>query len=480
MLFNSFEFFVFFASFLAIFFATPQRFRGVVLLTASYVFYMGWRPAFALLLLLTTVVDYTTARVMAASERQAVRRGAMIVALTINLGILATLKYSDFVLTNIAGLGGLFSIKIPTVVLDLVLPVGISFYTFQSIGYTLDVYARRIEAERSFLIYAQYVSFFPQLVAGPIERAGHMLHQFKASHFITPDRISTGLWLIGFGLFKKMCIADQVAPFVKAVFSDPKSFNGSYAFLAVLLFTVQIYCDFSGYSTVARGVARIMGFRLMVNFTQPYFSLSLTEFWRRWHISLSSWFRDYLYFPLGGNRVSELRWIFNTMVVFVVSGVWHGASWTFIAWGALHGFGLVVERWAKDHIAPLRVIRHRLGVFGTALGWFWTFTIVFFGWIFFRASSFTKAWAMISAMAHPGRLDYGAFKVAGLASFELLLVGVFIPLLVVVDLLIRHQQGLLMRLRQNLAVNLIGGVGLLYTIAMFGVFGHVDFIYFQF
>ena len=480
MLFNSFEFVAFFTLFLILFFSLPHRFRGIFLLGASYVFYMAWKPVYALLLFLTTMVDYVTARLIVSAKDQTGRRIAMISALTINLGVLFALKYSGFFLGNVSGLASLFHLALPTIVPGFILPVGISFYTFQSIGYTLDVYTGRIPAERSLLTYAQYVSFFPQLVAGPIERAGHMLEQFKVRHYLSPAQVGSGLWLIGYGLLKKMCIADQVSPFVKLVFARPQSFNGSYALIAVLLFTIQIYCDFSGYSTIARGVARIFGYRLMVNFSQPYFSRSLTEFWRRWHVSLSSWFRDYLYFPLGGSRVSKLRWAFNTMIVFTVSGIWHGAAWTFIFWGAIHGLGLVVERWVTEHIAPIRVIRHRIGPLGGFLGWVWTISIVCVGWIFFRAADFGQALGVLNDLFHPGRLDYGTFKVAGLGSFELALIAVLTMTLLAVDSLIRWRQDVLQSFLRRPVLQAIAAVSLTYTVLMFGVFGHVDFIYFQF
>ncbi len=343
MLFNSFEFAIFFASFLLLFFSAPKRARPVVTLVASYIFYAGWRPSFLLLLLLTTIVDYTTALVINSARNKALRRAALATALTINLGILFSVKYLDFILSNIVGAAGFFGVELPPLTLNVILPIGISFYTFQSVGYTLDVYNRVFPAERNLLYYALYVAFFPQLVAGPIERASHMIAQYKAQRATSADRIASGLWLIAWGLFKKMCIADVVAPFVNGIFQNPSSFNGSYTLLASALFALQIYCDFSGYSDIAIGIARIVGIDLMINFRQPYFAASLTDFWRRWHISLSTWFRDYLYIPLGGNRTSRPKWVRNTLLVFGVSGLWHGANWTFLFWGLWHGLAIVAE-----------------------------------------------------------------------------------------------------------------------------------------
>lgn len=476
MLFNSFEFLVFFSIFLVSFFLLPRRTQPVVVLVASYIFYMGWRPAFALLLAFTTIVDYTTARVMGACERTAVRRAAMITALTINLGILATVKYLDFAISNMVAAAGYFGYSLRQYALNLVLPVGISFYTFQSIGYTLDVYNRRVAPERNFLTYAQYVSFFPQLVAGPIERAAHMLPQFRKVHLPRRENLS-GLWLIGYGLFKKMCVADTLAPVVAGIYGHPGSFNGTYTLLATMMFAFQIYCDFSGYSDIARGVARLMDFELMVNFRQPYFSTSLTEFWRRWHISLSSWFRDYLYIPLGGSRGGEGRAIRNIIIVFVLSGVWHGAAWSFVIWGAMHGVGLAVERLWRNIVGEADAEHTR---WRSVLGWVWTSAIVLAGWVFFRAGSLDNAMAVFATMRHFGPLDYGTFKILNLASFEIVLLVVNLLILLVVDFHISNRPERLRRLGVRLYLPVVGGVALMYYIVLFGVFGRVDFIYFQF
>lgn len=272
MLFNSFQFAIFFFTFLALFFATPRAGRPVLLLIASYIFYAGWRPSFLILLLFTTLVDYGAARLIDSTENRTTRLVGLTASLVVNLGLLGTFKYLDFLLSSVVGTAGFFGVELPPVALNLILPVGISFYTFQSVGYIIDVYKRRFPAERSLLFYAIYVAFFPQLVAGPIERASHMIAQYKAQRPTSPERIATGFWLIGWGLFKKMCVADLVSPFVNGVYGDPAAFNGSFTLLATVFFAIQIYCDFSGYSDIAIGVARIMGFDLMINFRQPYFA----------------------------------------------------------------------------------------------------------------------------------------------------------------------------------------------------------------
>jgi alginate O-acetyltransferase complex protein AlgI len=477
MLFNSFEFFVFLATFLTVFFSLPPRAQPFVMLIGSYVFYMGWRPSYALLLALTTVVDFTTGLMMAQSRTETSRRIALAIALTINLGILATVKYLDFMIANVVGLAGFFGHQLPDLSLGIVLPVGISFYTFQSIGYTLDVYNRRIEAERNFIVYAQYVSFFPQLVAGPIERAPHMLPQFRKTHALRFDNIAPGLWLIGYGLFKKMCVADTLAPIVNGIFANPQNYSGSYNLLAGLGFVVQVYCDFSGYSDIACGVARIMGFDLMINFRQPFYSTSVSDLWRKWNVSLISWFRDYLYFPLGGNRGGEIKTSRNIMIVWLASGLWHGAAWTYVVWGAYYGVWLVIERLVRNYIAPERYLGSRLAA---VLGGVWAIAIFTVGEIIFRAPTFESAIIMLESFAHPGALSYGTFKVLGLPSFELATLCVSLCVLLVVDYLIAFRPARLAELAARPRLPLVAGVGLAYYVLLFGVFGRIEFIYFQF
>jgi D-alanyl-lipoteichoic acid acyltransferase DltB (MBOAT superfamily) len=479
MLFNSFEFFAFFAIFLAVFFSVPRRAQPLVLLAASYLFYMSWRPAYALLLALTTLVDYGTGLVMGRAQRHSIRRAAMLVALTINLGILGLLKYFDFFVTNLAGVMGVFGAAMLPPAAHFILPVGISFYTFQSIGYTLDVYYRRVAAERSLLTYAQYVSFFPQLVAGPIERAAHMLPQYREPHRLKYENIPSGLWLIAYGLFKKMCVADVVSPVVAGIYGAPENYSGAYYLIGTLMFALQIYGDFSGYSDIARGVARIMGFDLMVNFRQPYFATSLSDFWRRWHISLFSWFRDFLYIPLGGSRRGETLAARNIMIVFLASGLWHGAAWTFVIWGGLHGAGLVIERLASR--LRLRPPGGRLWpTVRPVLGWTWTMLIVLVGWAFFRGTSIPNVLLMFRGLGNFGSLSYGPFKVLGLASVEIAVLGVSILLMLATDYHIAFRPDRLRRLSCRPVLATAAGVALTYYILLFGVMGHIDFIYFQF
>lgn len=477
MLFNSFEFFAFFIAFLVVYFSLPARFQPFVMIIGSYIFYMGWRPSFALLLALTTIVDYTTGLMMTRARTEAGRKAAMITALTINLGVLATVKYLDFMIANVIGLVGLFGHQMPDYALGIVLPVGISFYTFQSIGYTLDVYNRRIEAERNFIAYAQYVAFFPQLVAGPIERASHMLPQYHRTHTLRFENVPPGLWLIGYGLFKKMCVADAIAPIVNGIFANPQTYSGTYNLLAGLGFIVQVYCDFSGYSDIARGVARIMGFDLMINFRQPFFSTSISDLWRRWNISLISWFRDYLYFPFGGSKGGEIKAARNVMIVWLASGLWHGAAWTYVAWGVYYGIWLIVERFVSRNIQPERWPGTRLS---SVLGCIWAIAIFTIGEIIFRAPTFASALAMFQSFGSFGPLSYGTFKVLGLPSFELALLGVSLCILFVVDYHIAHRPERLAALVAVPRLPTVAGVGLCYYVLLFGVMGRIEFIYFQF
>jgi alginate O-acetyltransferase complex protein AlgI len=477
MLFNSFEFFLFFVTFLVVFFSLPPRMQPFVMVIGSYVFYMGWRPSYALLLALTTVVDYTTARMMARARTEAGRKTALIIALSINLGVLGTVKYLDFMISNVIGLVGVFGYQLPDYALGIILPVGISFYTFQSIGYTLDVYNRRIEAERNFITYAQYVCFFPQLVAGPIERAPHMLPQFRKAHALRFENIPPGLWLIGYGLFKKMCVADVLAPIVNGIFANPQNYSGSYNLLAGLGFVVQVYCDFSGYSDIACGVARIMGFDLMINFRQPFFSTSISDLWRKWNISLISWFRDYLYFPLGGNRGGEIKTCRNIMIVWLASGLWHGAAWTYVVWGAYYGFWLIIERLVRKHIQVEEWLGTRLSC---VLGGIWAIAIFTVGEIIFRAPTFENALIMLQSFGDFGPLSYGTFKVLGLPSFELGMLCISLCILFVVDYHIAFRPDRLAELARLPRLPVVTGVGLSYYVLLFGVLGRIEFIYFQF
>ncbi|MCB0064248.1 MAG: MBOAT family protein [Caldilineaceae bacterium] len=393
MLFNSLEFVIFFPTVVAIYFLLPQRYRWLLLLLASYYFYAAWKIEYTLLIFTSTVVDYTMARRMAQSTQPGQRRAYLIVSLLVNLGLLFGFKYFSFFNESVRATLNLFNVFYNVPAFQVLLPVGISFYTFQTLSYVIDVYRGKIEPERHFGIYALYVSFFPQLVAGPIERATHLLPQFRQQMTFDQARVASGLRLILWGLFKKVVIADRLAIYVNQVYNNPSEQGALTLLIASYFFAFQIYCDFSGYSDIAIGVARVLGFDLMQNFRQPYMARSLSSFWRRWHISLSTWFRDYLYIPLGGNRVPQWRWYSNLFIVFLVSGLWHGAAWHFVIWGALHGILVVLEaalsnralwgaRWLRRD-EPLRL--------PAIVNIFATFHVVLLTWIFFRANSLPDA-----------------------------------------------------------------------------------------
>ena len=393
MLFNSFSFFVFFPLVTGLYFLLPHRQRWALLLTASCVFYMYFIPKYLLILAFTIVVDYF-AGLLIENARGGHRKVWLSLSIVANVGVLSLFKYFDFLSENLTALAHFLGWNYSMSTLSLVLPVGLSFHTFQAMSYTIEVYRGNQKAERHFGIYALYVMFYPQLVAGPIERPQNLLPQFREKHNFDYERMTSGLRLIAWGLFKKTVVADRLALFVNKVYAEPGSFDGPVLVLATLFFAFQIYCDFSGYSEIAIGSARVMGFKLMQNFNRPYHARNISEFWRRWHISLSTWFRDYLYFPLGGNRVTAARWTFNILVVFLVSGLWHGANWTYVVWGGLHGcflvFGaatLAFRERLTDRIdlgIPMAVRR--------TLQTGFTFGLVCITWIFFRAASVEEAW----------------------------------------------------------------------------------------
>lgn len=343
MLFNSYEFLIFFPIVTLIYFLIPHKARYIWLLIASYFFYMCWNAKYALILLFSTIVTYVAGLLISKAnkikdDKKRTKYKKIFVALSfiINLSILFLFKYFDFAINNINNILGQLNIQLLNPKFDLILPVGISFYIFQALGYTIDVYRQDVKTEKNFLKYALFVSFFPQLVAGPIERSKNLLEQMYEEHYFNAQRVKDGLLLMIWGGFQKIVIADRIAIVVDTIFNNFPQYGGMYIIIAAILFAFQIYCDFSGYSIIAVGAAKVMGFRLMENFNAPYFSMSVSEFWRRWHISLSTWFKDYLYIPLGGNRKGKIRKYINIMIVFLVSGLWHGASWNYIIWGGLN------------------------------------------------------------------------------------------------------------------------------------------------
>ncbi len=400
MLFNSIHFLCFFPVVVLIYFAVPQRAKNLWLLAASYYFYMSWNPRYILLLLTSTVITYVCGRLLGRYRSLRARRTILVSGLVSNLGILFYFKYFGFFMDSVNGLLQALHVQVIDVPYDVLLPVGISFYTFQALGYLIDVYRGDTAPQKNFLEYALFVSFFPQLVAGPIERSGNLLRELKQPHHFHFENMREGLLLMLWGYFLKLVIADRAAIFVDAVYGNLGAQSGAALLTASVLFSFQIYGDFAGYSTIAIGAAKILDIQLMENFNAPYFADSVADFWRRWHISLSSWFKDYLYIPLGGNRKGRARRYLNLLIVFAVSGLWHGAAATYIVWGLINGALQVigdicrpVKAWlVKTLKVNVTAASHTIGKI------FVTFWLINTTWIFFRAKSFADAMAVIGGI----------------------------------------------------------------------------------
>ena len=418
MLFNSIEFLIFFPLVTGFYFVIPHHWRWALLLMASCVFYMCFIPAYILILFFLIIIDYFMGIYIETSSG-ARRRMFLIVSILSTCLVLFVFKYFNFFSSSFSELAQFWGFNYPAKVLGLVLPIGLSFHTFQSLSYVIEVYRGHQKAERHFGIYALYVMFYPQLVAGPIERPQNLLHQFREKHYFDYDRVTDGLKLMAWGMFKKVVIANRLAIFVNQVYGAPMTYHGPAFVIATVFFAFQIYCDFSGYSDIAIGAAQVMGFKLMDNFNRPYFSKSVAEFWKRWHISLSSWFRDYLYISLGGNRCVKWRWQFNLFITFLVSGLWHGANWTYIIWGALNGFYLIFGIWTSEFkngiIESLGLDKHQrvLKLVQVTI----TFSLICFAWIFFRANNIQDAYYIASHLFHGWVAFLGGFKQYGKLLF---------------------------------------------------------------
>ena len=472
MLFNSIAFLLFFPIVCVLYYALPStqlRARNLLLLAASYYFYMNWQPAYALLLLTSTVVTYVAALGISRFPSRRAKKRCLVASLVLNLAILFLFKYYNFLGANDEAVLRACGLAIDVPSFGLLLPVGISFYTFQALGYSIDVYRGTTRVERDFPTYALFVSFFPQLVAGPIERSNNLLPQFRERHTLDYANVMAGLRLMAWGYFMKLVVADRCGLYVDAVFNHVAMHNGGSYLVASLLFPFQIYGDFAGYSLIAIGVARVLGFRLMENFRRPYFACSVGEFWHRWHISLSTWFKDYVYRPLGGNRVGPARRYVNLLVTFVVSGIWHGANWTFFCWGALHGLLLCLEK-------ALGIGRRQYTGASKFLHWAATFVLVSLAWVLFRANSLADATTVITGIIlRPALPDitFAQFTeiTAALAALALLLAGELLD-----------ERGFRPRLSplcRQVAVHAYLTLLIAVTL-LFGVLGGDQFIYFQF
>lgn len=396
MLFNSFNFLVFFPIVTTLYFVLPHQFRWFMLLCASCIFYMFFIPEYILILLFTIIVDYFAGILLENELDKQRKKRWLVLSLVANIGVLAVFKYYNFFNANIAELCEKLGWNYGIPALKMILPIGLSFHTFQAMSYTIEVYRGNQKAERHFGIYALYVMYYPQLVAGPIERPQNLLWQFHKKHYFDYSRVADGLKQMMFGLFKKVVIADRLAVFVNPVFDSPDTSSAMSVFMATVFFSIQIFCDFSGYSDIAIGASRIMGIDLMANFRRPYFAQTMSEFWKRWHISLSTWFKDYLYIPLGGNRCGKWKNIRNLTIVFLLSGLWHGANWTFMFWGGLHAFYLVFAILTDN---TRKKIRNTLGttkykILDHILQSSTVFFLAAFAWIFFRAQTLKDAFVL--------------------------------------------------------------------------------------
>ncbi len=414
MLFSEFLFWEFFAAVLVLYLVLPHRAQNRMLLVASYVFYGAWDWRFLSLIIFSTAVDYLVALQMSRSTQAARRKALLVVSLVVNLGLLGVFKYLGFFVDSFVEMADGLGWTVSAPVLHIVLPVGISFYTFQTLSYTIDVYRREMTATTDLLNFALYVAFFPQLVAGPIERARHLLPEIEAPRQVSLHKLGRGAVLCLVGLIKKIAIADAIAPSVDAVYANPAA-TGAEILIATWLFAVQIYCDFSGYTDIARGVARMLGFDLMRNFMQPYFATDIQQFWRRWHISLSTWLRDYLYISLGGNRRGRRRTQINLILTMVLGGLWHGAAWNFVLWGAFHGALLALHRAiaGRRHDAdggqrPTLVRR-----FGAVIKGLLFFQVICYGWLLFRARSFDQIVEYTRSLAGIRLSEFAALAMPG-------------------------------------------------------------------
>jgi len=478
MLFNSLDFAIFFVIVTFLYFALKHKYRWFLLLASSCYFYMAFVPVYILILGFTIVIDYF-AGIFLETSKGKTKKLFLLASLIANIGVLSVFKYYNFLNTNLSILLHGAGYQNPIPYLSILLPIGLSFHTFQAMSYTIEVYRGNQKAERNFGIYALYVMFYPQLVAGPIERPQNLIHQFYEKHDFDYNRVADGLKLMLWGLFKKIVIADRLAIYVNAVYNHPTQHSGITLILATIFFAFQIYCDFSGYSDIAIGAAKIMGFKLMTNFNRPYFSRNISEFWKRWHISLSTWFKDYLYISLGGSRVSIPRWYFNLAFVFIVSGLWHGANWTFIIWGALNGFYLIfaiISRPVTDKVNQLTGIK-KLPWLNRFLQIIVTFILCCFAWIFFRANNVSDSFVIIKRIFT--NKDPLFFDKDDPSSFLFSFLGIFILLLI--EAKREYYKGDFSFFNnKHWLIRYLSYTVLIIIILLIGVFDGGQFIYFQF
>lgn len=475
MLFNSISFAFFYIIVTLLYYVFPHKSRWFLLLAASCYFYMAFVPVYILILAFTIVVDYYAGIYIEKAEGKN-RKLLLVISLVANIGVLAVFKYYNFINDNISVLANSLNLTNQIPYLKMLLPIGLSFHTFQAMSYTIEVYRGNQKAERHFGIYSLYVMFYPQLVAGPIERPQNILPQMHVKHHFSYFNMVEGLKQMIWGFFKKLVVADRLSIYVDTVYPNPELHNGTTVVISSVFFAIQIYCDFSGYSDIAIGCAKTMGFDFMTNFKRPYFSKSIAEFWSKWHISLSTWFRDYLYIPLGGNRVSKSKRYFNLFLVFIVSGLWHGASYNFIIWGFLHGIyqvlGLISKPLFLSIESSLNTISLKSWNFIKGLG---VFCLVTFAWIFFRAKTLDDAFLLIKNLKTFGQFP---FLGNGINQFGHCLIA--IALLFTIEYFMEFKPNVKLFGHNNCYVRWASVLSLLFIILVFGVFNGGQFIYFQF
>ncbi|MEO9571757.1 MAG: MBOAT family O-acyltransferase [Polaribacter sp.] len=487
MLFNSIDFAFFFPIVFVLYWIVAKNLtlRNVLILFASYIFYGWWDVRFLLLIILSSFVDFIVGKQIFKNKHN--KKSLLGISLLVNLGFLFYFKYTNFFIESFVDTFTFIGKKIEISTLNIILPVGISFYTFQTLSYTIDIYRDKLKPTNNWLAFFSFVSFFPQLVAGPIERASHLLPQFYKTYKFDYNVVKSGFFLVAFGLFKKMVIADRAAILVNQVYNNPSEYSGVETIIATILFAFQIYCDFSAYSDIAIGVARTMGFDLMKNFKSPYFSKSITEFWKRWHISLSTWFRDYVYIPLGGNKNGKYRTYVNLFIVFVISGLWHGAAITFLIWGVIHGLIIVLEKSTNK----VRInLYNRIGLQKNTASYkllfsFITFCIVCFAWIFFRANNYNDAVIILSGLTDNNYIKLFTKDLYKLGlvrnDFVILIVAIFSLLFFEIINNRKNIEKILSR--QPLFFRWIAYLLIVFILIFYGVYGDSDtsqFIYFQF
>ena len=474
MLFNSYTFWVFFGVVLFLYRVLPHRGQNWMLLVASYVFYGAWDWRFLSLILFSTSVDYLVAIALETPKYRDLRKVVLGISCSVNLGLLGFFKYFNFFAQELTDLLAAMGLEFMKPSINIVLPVGISFYTFQAMSYTIDVYRGRVRAVTDLVDFALYVAFFPQLVAGPIERSTHLLPQvMHPREKVRASDFSEGLWLILWGLFKKVVIADNMVMIVNGLFAeDPRVLTGPECWVAVYAFALQIYCDFSGYTAIARGVARWMGFHLSQNFLFPYFSVTPSEFWSRWHISLSSWLRDYLYIPLGGNRAGVWKTCRNLMLTMLLGGLWHGAAWTFVVWGFLHGILLIGYRFGEKFWSRLGPRSGSQGLWRFPLALLF-FHLVCVGWLFFRAENFDQAWTMLAQM-------FTSFQGSPVALYGLSSLIFFGLPILLLELWLFLRDDDLLPAKKHWSLRGLVYSYLAFMLMTFAPLQHHEFIYFQF